>query len=116
VSTNGLDHVYIETHDYDATREFWRALGYTIGFETGHGSGRLDPPTAGPYLFINQVGVDEQPQVMLYLDVDDSDLFDPPDGVTLGTGWEHTHWGTRTAELTDPDGRTVVLEDQRRDA
>jgi catechol 2,3-dioxygenase-like lactoylglutathione lyase family enzyme len=104
MTATGIDHIYIATHSYAATKAFWLDLGFTIGFETDHCSGQLLPPDGtGAYLFINEVDADAPTEMQVYLDVVDSHA--------MSGSWEDTHWGTRTHHLIDPDGNTVWLQD-----
>lgn len=103
MSTTGIHHVLITTNDYAGTLAFWRSLGFTVDFETGHGSAKLDPPTPGPYVFVDTCDSDEQPAVSLYVDVTDH--------TAMPGEWEATHWGTFVQPRTDPDGRTVWLQE-----
>ncbi len=103
MGVNGIHHLLVTTHDYPATIAHWRELGFTVDFETGHGSAKLDPPTPGPYVFVETVDDGRAPDVQVYLDVHDHEQ--------LGGAWEATHWGTFVQPRTDPDGRTVWLQE-----
>jgi catechol 2,3-dioxygenase-like lactoylglutathione lyase family enzyme len=104
MSGQGIHHLYVRTRDYAATLAFWQELGFTVGFETGHGSAQLLPPAGGPYVFVDIVGEDQSPTIEIYLDVADPTAVD-------GT-WEATHWGTSVQQRCDPDGRIVWLQHQ----
>ena len=99
----GIHHLVVTTTDYDATLTFWRDLGFVVDFETGHGSAKLDPPTPGPYVFVDTCAPDETPSTAVYLDVDGHEQ--------LPGNWEDTHWGTVVLPRVDPDGRTVWLQE-----
>ena len=103
MSVTGIHHLVVTTCDYAATLAFWRGVGFTIDFETGHGSAKLDPPTPGPYVFIDTADDGEAPTTQIYLDVDRR--------AEVGGDWEATHWGTFVQARTDPDGRTVWLQE-----
>ena len=100
---NGIHHVLVTTDDYSATLAFWLRSGFTLDFETGHGSAKFDPPTPGPYVFVDTADEGVQPTVQLYLDVSDHE---PIEGA-----WDATHWGPFVQPRTDPDGRTVWLQE-----
>lgn len=102
MSVTGIHHILVTTDDYVATLAFWQGLGFTIDFETGHGSAKLDPPTGGPYVFVDTADTGMAPTVQVYVDV--------ADRTTIGGEWEATHWGTFTQPRTDPDDRTVWLQ------
>jgi hypothetical protein len=101
--TSGLHHLYVTTHDYPGTIALWTAMGFTVEFETDHGSAKLVPAEPGPYVFVDTCEDLEQAVIVPYLAVPAGDPFE---------GAEATHWGTRVRQITDPDGRTVVLEQQ----
>ena len=103
MAVTGIHHLVVTTHDYAGTISFWRDLGFTVDFETGHGSAKLDPPSPGPYVFVDTTDAGEPPGVSVYLDVADREA--------IGGEWEATHWGTFTQARPDPDGRTVWLQE-----
>jgi hypothetical protein len=35
MTTQGLEHVYLETHNWGKSVAFWKALGFRLDFETG---------------------------------------------------------------------------------
>lgn len=99
----GIHHLLVTTHDYAATVAHWCELGFRVDFETGHGSAKLDPPVPGPYVFVDTAEAHEQPEVQVYLDVQQHEQ--------IGGAWEATHWGTFVQPRVDPDGRTVWLQE-----
>ncbi len=52
--TDGIEAVYLETHNWGKSARFFQKLGYTVEFETDHNSGQLRNGD-GPYLFIAEV-------------------------------------------------------------
>jgi len=103
MTTTGIHHLLVQTRDYDGTLAFWQGLGFTLDFETGHGSAKLDPPTPGPYVFVDSVGLDEMPAIEVFVDVEDH--------ASMPGEWEATHWGTHVQRVEDADGRTVWLQE-----
>ena len=103
MTRGGIHHLYVTTHDLEATVRFWLELGFTIGFETDHGSAQLLPPDGGPYLFLDTAAPGESVRTEIYLDAD------RPDDARA---WSETHWGTLVRESLDPDGRTVWQQHQ----
>ena len=99
MAATGIHHLFVTTHDYEATLGFWTGLGFTVLFETGHGSAHLVPPGGGTYLFVEVVPTDEPVGVGIYLDAEDDD-----------GPWDETHWGTRVRRHHDPDGRPIWLQ------
>src|SRR5262245_9590736 len=95
MATEGIEAVFLTTHNWGKAAKFFQALGYTLEFETDHNSGQLRNGT-GPYLFIAEVPASEEPAAHIVLKVADADAFRPDAVVTLATPFEDTHWGTRT--------------------
>jgi hypothetical protein len=109
VTTNGIQAVYLETHNWGKAAKFFQSLGFELEFETGHNSGQLRHGP-GPYVFIAQIPADQTPHLRLVLGVDDADRFHPGPGVEVVTPFEDTHWGTRLMTVRDPDGRPWSIE------
>ncbi|SKK86983.1 Uncharacterised protein [Mycobacteroides abscessus subsp. massiliense] len=54
MSTDGIEAVFLTTHNWGRAARFYQALGYELDFETDHNSGQLRNKT-GPYLFIAEI-------------------------------------------------------------
>ena len=100
--TEGIEAVYLETHNWGRSASFFQRLGYTLEFETDHNSGQLCNGD-GPRLFIAEVPENREPGTQLVLAVADEDV--STEGLDVVTPFETTHWGAREMELRDPDGR-----------
>ena len=103
MAVTGIHHLVVTTHHYEATVAYWRDLGFTVDFETGHGSAKLDPPTPGPYVFVDTADSHEEPRIQVYLDVDRR--------AGIAGDWAATHWGTFVLAHPDPDDRIVWLQE-----
>jgi catechol 2,3-dioxygenase-like lactoylglutathione lyase family enzyme len=90
--TQGFDHVYLETHNWDRAVAFWQRLGFEVEFATDHGSGTLRNPAGGPTIFLA-----EQPM-------------QDPVGVEVVSDFQPTHWGTKVMVIQDPDGHRFRIE------
>lgn len=108
MAVTGVHHLYVQTRNWGATVAFWQELGFTLAFETGHGSGQLTPPGGGPYVFVEEVGDDVEPVIQISLAAAGDES--PGEPVQVVAGFTPTHWGTQVMELRDPDGRMVNLE------
>jgi hypothetical protein len=106
--TEGIEAVYVTTHNWGKSAKFFQKLGYTVEFETDHNSGQLRNGD-GPYLFIAEVPESTEPGLELVLAVADEDAI-ALDDLDVVTGFETTHWGTREMTLRDPDGRVWRLQ------
>jgi hypothetical protein len=106
--TDGIEAVYLETHNWGKSARFFQKLGYTVEFETDHNSGQLRNGD-GPYLFIAEVPTAREPGISLVLAVPDEDALHLDD-VEIVTPFETTHWGAREMTIRDPDGRIWQLQ------
>ena len=109
MATEGIEAVFLTTHNWGKAAKFFQGLGFTLEFETDHNSGQLRNG-AGPYLFIAEVPETQEPDAQVILKVADADEFQPAPGAEVVTPFEDTHWGTRVMTLRDPDGRIWRLQ------
>jgi uncharacterized glyoxalase superfamily protein PhnB len=109
MSTEGIEAVFLETHNWGKAAKFWQALGYQLEFETDHASGQLRNGD-GPYVFIAEIPENWAPQIQLVLKVPDADALRLDPSVEIVTPFEETHWGTKEMTVRDPDGRTWSLQ------
>jgi uncharacterized glyoxalase superfamily protein PhnB len=106
--TEGIEAVYLETHNWGKSAKFFQKLGYTVEFETDHNSGQLRNGD-GPWIFVAEVPESQQPGIQLVLAVADEDAV-ALDSLDVATPFETTHWGARELTLRDPDGRVWRLQ------
>jgi len=109
MTTNGIEAVFLETHNWGKAAKFFQGLGYEIEFATDHNSGQLRNAD-GPYLFIAEIPENEPVRRHTVLAVSDADEFELDPGVEVVSPWEDTHWGTRLMTVRDPDGREWKLQ------
>jgi hypothetical protein len=109
MATEGIEAVFLTTHNWGKSAKFFQALGFDLEFETDHDSGQLRNG-AGPYLFIAEVPKNQEPQAHLVLKVGDADRFQPSASLDVVTPFEATHWGTQEMTVRDPDGRIWRLQ------
>ncbi len=107
--TDGIEAVFLTTHNWGRAAGFFQSLGFTLDFATDHNSGQLHA-TGGPYLFIAEVPEDQEPKARIVLKVADADAFVPGPGVDVVAPFEDTHYGTREMTVRDPDGRLWSLQ------
>ena len=108
MSTNGFDHIYVETHNWGRAVAFWQRLGFELEFDTGHGSGMLRHPSGGPSVFVAEQSIEDPLATEVYLGA--SADFVVPDGVEMVSPFHDTHWGTRVLVIQDPDGHRFRVE------
>ncbi len=109
MTTEGIEAVFLETHNWGRAAKFFQALGYTLEFDTGHHSGQLRNGT-GPSVFIAEIPADREPRTQLVLRVPDENAVPGDPVVEVVTPFADTHYGTREMTVRDPDGRTWTLQ------
>jgi uncharacterized glyoxalase superfamily protein PhnB len=109
MATDGIEAVFLTTHNWGKSAKFFQALGFKLEFETNHASGQLRGGD-GPYIFIAEIPKDQQPQMQLVLKMPDAEAFRPDAIVEVVTPFEDTHFGTREMSVRDPDGRLWSLQ------
>jgi len=109
MSTEGIEAVYLETHNWGRAARFFRDLGFTLDFETGHNSGQLRSGS-GPYVFIAEVPAGEPVRAQVVIRVPEEKAVDFGPGAAVVSPWADTHYGTREMTVRDPDGRTWILQ------
>jgi hypothetical protein len=109
MTTEGIEAVFLEPHNWGKAAKFFLALGFTLEFETDHASGQLRNGD-GPTIFVAEVPEDREPGEQIVLKVAEGDAFRPDPAVEVITGFEDTHWGTREMTVRDPDGRIWSLQ------
>ncbi|MCI3928574.1 VOC family protein [Streptomyces sp. AN091965] len=109
MATEGIEAVFLETHNWGKAAKFFQDLGYELEFSTDHNSGRLRNGD-GPYVFIAEVPESQEPRTRLVLKVPDADAFPADSAVEVVTPFEDTHYGTREMTVRDPDGRLWSLQ------
>ena len=108
MTTQGFDHLYLETHDWERSLVFWRALGFQLDFETDHHSGQLVGPN-GSRIFLAEQPQEDPTGMDVYLGMAEATTPDAA-AVDVVFDWTATHWGTQVMTVRDPDGRLFRLE------
>jgi hypothetical protein len=109
MTTEGIEAVFLETHNWGKAAKFFQALGFTLEFETDHASGQLRNGE-GPYVFIAEIPEDREPRAQFVLKVPNAAAFHLDPGVEVVTGFADTHFGTKEMTVRDPDGRIWSLQ------
>jgi hypothetical protein len=110
MKTEGIEAVYLETHNWGKAAKFFQALGYDLEFATDHNSGLLRN-AQGPYLFVAEVPEGQPTGIQLVFKVDgDPDLAERDPVVEVVSEFEETHYGAKEMTVRDPDGRTWILQ------
>ena len=114
MATEGVEGVYLETHNWGKAAKFFQALGFAVEFSTEHGSGLLRNG-GGPYLFLAEVPESRDPQMQVVLKLADVEAFRPEPAVDVVTPFEDTHFGTKEMTVRDSDGRIWRLQAPAKD-
>lgn len=109
MTTNGIEAVFLTTHNWGKAAKFFQALGFELDFETDHNSGQLRNGD-GPYVFIAEVPADQEPRMQLVLGLSDPDAVAADPVVEVVGPLEDTHYGTKEMTVRDPDGRAWTLQ------
>jgi hypothetical protein len=109
MSTEGIEAIYLTTHNWGRAAKFFLALGYELEFDTGHNSGQLRNGTS-PAVFIAEVPEERPVDTRLVMRVADAEKFAADPVVEVVSPFEATHYGTREMIVRDPDGRPWTLQ------
>jgi hypothetical protein len=109
MATEGIEGVFLETHNWGKAARFLQSLGFELEFETDHSSGQLRNGS-GPPVFIAEIPADREPGMQLVLRVKDAASFGRDSAVTPDAPFQETHFGTQTTSVRDPDGRLWTLQ------
>jgi len=113
MTTQGIEGLLVETHNWGKTVAFWQGLGYELELETDHHSGILRHPKGGPYLFVAERAAGTPLQLQPVLTVESAAQFEPPSSATVARAFEAQHWGALELLLADPDGRLLSVQAPR---
>src|ERR1700759_2461032 len=100
MTTEGIEAVFLTTHNWGKAAKFFQDLGYQLEFDTGHSSGQLRNGD-GPYVFIAEVPADREPGTRIVFRVPDAEAFSPGPSVEVTGPFTGTHWGTRETTVRD---------------
>ena len=109
MTTEGIDVVFLTTHNWGKAAKFFQALGFELEFETDHHSGQLRSRT-GPSVFIAEVPESEPTAIQLVFKADEAAARALDTSVEVVSPFEDTHYGTREMVVRDPDGRTWTIQ------
>ncbi|NXY95025.1 VOC family protein [Streptomyces sp. BR123] len=109
MTTEGIEGVYLETHNWGKAAKFLQALGYSVEFSTEEGSGMLRNG-AGAYVLLAEIPEDQKPEAQVVLRVADAAGFNADPSLDVVQPFEDTHYGTQEMKVRDPDGRIWSLQ------
>ena len=106
--TTGIDHLYVETHNWVAALSFWQSLGFALEYDTGHHSGALRHPAGGATVFLAEQSLEDPLSTEVYLAATAD--YELPAGVHVVSPFVDSHWGTKVAIIQDPDGHRFRVQ------
>ncbi|MBO0879762.1 MAG: VOC family protein [Mycobacterium sp.] len=109
MTTEGIEAIFLETHNWGKAAKFFQALGFELEFDTGHNSGQLRNGD-GPFVFIAEIPEDREPGMQIALTVADAEACTVDPTVEVVSPFSDTHYGTREMVVRDPDGRSWSLQ------
>jgi hypothetical protein len=107
MATQGIEAVFLETHNWGTAAKFFLGLGFELEFATDHNSGQLRNGD-GPYVFIAEIPEAQETHLQVVLKM--ADGFRPDPDLEVVTPLEDTHYGTKEMTVRDPDGRLWTLQ------
>ncbi|UGT62168.1 VOC family protein [Nocardia asteroides] len=110
MTSDGIEAVFLETHNWGRMAKFLQDVGFAVEFETDHNSGQFRSGD-GPYVFVAEVPESSPTGVRLVLKATGTE--GPGDGVEVLSEFEETHYGTTEMTVRDPDGRIWNLQAPR---
>jgi catechol 2,3-dioxygenase-like lactoylglutathione lyase family enzyme len=117
MTVQGIDHLFIETRDFERSVAFWQTLGFRLVEQWGEGgykAGLLRSEMA--VVVLAPPRADSAPaEVTVHFRVADADatarqLAESGASDAIETPPEDTHWGTRWLRVRDPEGHVFALE------
>jgi hypothetical protein len=66
MTTEGIEAIFLETHNWGKAAKFFQALGFELELSTDHNSGQLRNGS-GPYVFIAEIPEDREPGMQVVL-------------------------------------------------
>ena len=109
MTSDGIEAVFLETHNWGKAAKFFQALGFDLEFETDHSSGQFRKGN-GPFVFIAEVPADQPTGMQVALSVTEAEAAGFDSVVEVVTPFQDTHYGTREMTVRDPDGRVWNLQ------
>jgi len=107
MATEGIEAVFLETHNWGKAAKFFQPLGFELEFSTDHNSGQLRNG-GGPNVFIAEIPEAQETHMQIALKL--AGAFRPDPALEVVTPLEDTHYGTKEMTVRDPDGRLWTLQ------
>ena len=108
MKTEGVEAIFLTTHNWGRSAKFFQSLGYTLDFETDHNSGQLR--NGGPLPLHRRSA--RRPGASHAAGDESRRCPGAPAGPRRRSRlpFQDTHWGTQEMTVRDPDGRVWSLQ------
>jgi predicted enzyme related to lactoylglutathione lyase len=109
-----IDHLYIQTQDFDDSIAFWQALGYKKITEWNKYPTRGCRLEAGETFVVLAENTLNKPMINIHFRISDAERFLKEvshSNVKIRIPDEKSHWGSRWMCVSDPDGNMFGLEE-----
>ena len=108
MKTEGVEAIFLTTHNWGRSAKFFQSLGYTLDFETDHNSGQLR--NGGPLPLHRRSA--RRPGASHAAGDESRRCPGSPAGPRRRSRlpFQDTHWGTQEMTVRDPDGRVWSLQ------
>ena len=105
MSSNGIDGLIVDTHNWGKSVAFWRELGYDL-----EDSLVLRHPAGGPFIYLIEQPQTQSLEIRPIVAVDDATTFTVPAAGTVQRGFEPQHWGVSEMLLFGPDRMPLSIQ------
>lgn len=109
MTTEGIEAVYLATHNWGKATKFFQALGFELEFDVAEGSGLLRAPH-GPYVVVVEVPEHRPTGMQIVLKAAADLAVDADSPFEVVSPFEETHFGAMEMTVRDPDGRLWSLQ------
>ena len=110
IGTQGIEGLYIETHNWGKTVAFWQAMGYELDVRDGSRFRSADPSLRWPLLVRRRATASKSLETYPIVRTDDASTFTSPTGAAIDKPFTPEHWGVVEMQVVDPDGRHVSVQ------
>ncbi len=105
MSSNGIEGLIVETHNWGKSVAFWRELGYDLVHSL-----LLRHPAGGPFIYRVERPETQNLEVVPIVAAEDTTTFTAPAAGTVQRGFEPQRWGVSEMLLLDPDRRAISVQ------
>ena len=105
MSSNGIDGLIVDTHNWGKAVAFWSELGYEL-----EDSLVLRHPSGGPFIYLIEQPESHDLEIRPIIAIEDDATFTPPASASIEREFEPQHWGVAEMLLRGPDGWSFSVQ------